>query len=147
MRRGKRGLIGLSAVFAVIIAALTVWGISSRSSANRLPTTDPSAVAEIAAELDGKYDRFTVDSVDFGAVLGLFDDGSPVGIPLPWQVAGNVWITYRDGRTYSIALFRTGEASGAYRVGRQQYRGSNDATIEAVITECALRAFIRRVQT
>src|SRR5262245_41958884 len=123
MWRGKRVLVALSAVFASVFAALVVWEISSRSSANRLPTTDAAAVAEIAAELDGKYDRFTVDPDDFGKVLRLFDDGTRVGTPLPWQVAGAVSITYRDGRTYWIALFRTGETSGAYRIGRQQYRG------------------------
>jgi len=103
------------------------------------PPVDSSKISRIEAALDTRereIDRFEIRSEDFPRVLKLFEGGTLDPQPSTWVYAGNIWIEYKDGRTCGVALFRTFQATGAYKADGRYYRGSTDDEIIRTIVEC-----------
>jgi hypothetical protein len=97
------------------------------------------------AELDTRervIGSFDIRTENYPTVLKLFEGGAVDPHPLPWVYAGTVRITFTDGRSSSVAFFRTFQSTGAYKVGGKYYRGATDEAIIRTIVECHERSKI-----
>ena len=118
---------------ALVLASFVGWYVLSPLVPNQIPAVED--VAAITASLFNRPDsgsdipRFPIPNSHYAKILSLFRDAEPDSSPSKWQELGSIEIESKHG-TLSIALFSTGETSGAFRTSEGTYfRGPSDRVI------------------
>jgi hypothetical protein len=99
----------------------------------------PSAndVINMSASLDGvianRISTSTVPKPHHERILSLLQAAQHESRPSTWIVLGSVIIETKSGKQ-TLSLFRTGEATSAFKWGGKYYRGSSDEAIIQAIT-------------
>jgi hypothetical protein len=120
---------------------LIVFVLLKRDSTHDISAAE---VASITVTMDNRPDgggdeKFIAATIDHGRLLALIQGGTIDPNPQKWQGLGVMDIALAKGEKIPISLFWTAEGPAAWRIGNTYYRGSTDAEMIRVISECARR--------
>ena len=138
MKRLYLYLIATIALLATV--AFIIWSI--RGSADKI---SPENVSAMEILLENRPDHgpdigFIPARSDYGRLLAIIQGGTVDPHPLKWQALGRISVLLSNSDSVVwIHLYSTKQGPAAWSIGGKYYRGSDDAEIIRVITDCATR--------
>jgi hypothetical protein len=127
--------------FVLFTIGLVGFFLLERDSADGISTAE---VASITVTMDnrrdgGRDEEFVAATVDHGRLLGLIHGATVEPHASKWQDLGRMDVVLAKGGNMRVWLYWTGGGPAAWSIGDTYYRGSTDAEMVRVISECARR--------